>query len=226
MSALILLRDDSKAGPCKPRSRTTDTLTTIETTSIYAKAISTEAGLSMTDVSSIGYLTFTTGQSKSTSETSTLSEDTTTSALVISIVVTSSRIDLTSSLIESSVEQTTVKENATITVLSATLASVLSSTTIERHEQGAKFSEDTTASTVLTTETSSTKELTSECILESTTTEGSYTTAIPANLVTELGSTIVDSNTGIATFAQGATATAIENSSVVEIRSVAYDETI
>ncbi|PNP79863.1 hypothetical protein FNYG_06560 [Fusarium nygamai] len=221
MTAFIaaLLLAVSEAGPCKPRPRTTDTLTTIEVTSSSAKTTST------TDVSSDGYLISTTDQSEI--ETSTVSMYTTTTfALAISTAVISSSIAVASSIIESSVEPTTVTDDATTTAVLTTSTTGLSSTITESHTQTLTFSEDTTAFAVLTTETSSTREPSSEMTEssteESTATEDSTTTTLPTTSATELSSTVVESSTGIASITEDATTTAISaiaTSSVVDISS-------
>ncbi|EMT61016.1 hypothetical protein FOC4_g10014056 [Fusarium odoratissimum] len=197
MTAFIaaLLLAGSEAGPCKPRPRTTNILTTVEITSSSTKATSTtEAGLSTTDVSSTGYLIFTTDQSESTSETSTESKDTTTtSAPVISTTETSSK--LSSNIIESRADTSTISEDTTTIIA------------------------------VLTTEVSLTRELTSEtiesCTEESTTTEASFTTTLSTS-APELSPTVIESSTGVSTVTDDATTTTIsvlETSSAVDISS-------
>ncbi|KAI7759294.1 hypothetical protein LZL87_008671 [Fusarium oxysporum] len=227
MTAFIaaLLLAGSEASPCKARPRTTDILTTVEITSSSAKATSTtEAALSTTDVSSIDYLTFIRDQSESTSETSTVLKDTTTAAPVISTTGTSSNIDLTSSIIESNVEPTTVTEDATTTALSTTSIAELSSTIIESRTETLIISEDTTTTAILnygevsfttTISTNSTPKL-SSAVIESSigvsiVTEDAITTAISAietSSSVDISSTIIKSSTEITTLSEAPTATA------------------
>ncbi|KAF5561178.1 hypothetical protein FNAPI_3804 [Fusarium napiforme] len=230
MTAFIaaLLLAGSEASPCKPRARTTDILTTIEITSSSAKATSTaEPILSTTNVSSDGYLIFTTDQSES--ETSTTSRDTT--ATIASTTVTSSSIAVASSIFESSVESTTATEDATTTAGSTILTVELSSDIIDSTAETSTISDATTKLAVLTTETSLARETSSEMTEisaeESTTTEDSATTALSTTSASELSSTVTVSSTGISTATEEATTTAIiSTSEVSSTKEMTFDCTI
>ncbi|CZR32810.1 uncharacterized protein FPRO_01943 [Fusarium proliferatum ET1] len=231
-----LLAGDTEAGPCKPRPRTTDILTTVEIMSTSTRTKTTaDISLPTTKLSSIDYLTFTTDQSESTRQTSTESKDSTTTAASPTILTTttSSSIALTSSIIQSSVEPTTVTEDATTVAVSITLTAELSSTITGSLTETPTFSKDTTTIVSMTTETSSTRELTFEITegstVEPTTTEGSPTTTTPMIPATEQSSTVIESRTRMTTAAEDATTTAVfdtETSSTVEISSTIAESSV
>ncbi|EXL75481.1 hypothetical protein FOPG_09646 [Fusarium oxysporum f. sp. conglutinans race 2 54008] len=107
-----------------------------------------------------------------------------------------STAELSSTIIESRMDTSTISEDTTTTIIA-----------------------------VLTTEVSLTKELTSEmiesCTEESTTTEASFTTTLSTS-APELSPTVIKSSTGVSTVTEDATTTtisALETSSAVDIRS-------
>ncbi|KAF5653382.1 hypothetical protein F25303_2372 [Fusarium sp. NRRL 25303] len=119
-----------------------------------------------------------------------------------------------------------VTEDATTVAVLITLKAELSSTITKSLTETPTFSKDTTIFAILTTETSSTRELTSEITQgntdEPTTTESSATTTISITSATELSSTVIESRTGMATVTEDATTIAVfdtETLSIVGISS-------
>ncbi|ENH64030.1 hypothetical protein FOC1_g10002633 [Fusarium oxysporum f. sp. cubense race 1] len=241
MTAFIaaLLLAGSEAGPCKPRPRTTNILTTVEITSSSTKATSTtEAGLSTTDIYSTGYLIFTTDQSESTSETSTESKDTTTtSAPVISTTETSSSVALTSSVIESKVsltkeltsemiesctEESTTTEASFTTILS-TSAPELSPTVIKSSTGVSTVTEDATTTTISALETSSAVDI-SSTIVESST-EITTSSQEPTATVSISTTVLIPTTTESTTTSEVTTTTTTEAAGPPTLVNLGFDDT-